>query len=317
MANSQQFNPLGGDKGHGDFNMSGGTYDPTTDTIHVLKAGDTMTGTLNINGGKLGIGTTSPNSAINALDGTVAEFRFNSGASALTPSLAVGNTNSSGKFAALVAGTSGAIFDFDSSGYFAIGSDIKANYLANNLGSAFTEMLRISANGNIGIGNNNPQYILDVGGQGNFNGNQIHTVADPTSAQDVATKNYVDSKVSASIGVLATVTSINTKTIAQTNLYTVPTGKTAIITAAIVRCTAATSITNGPTASIGFTASAYSDIYVGQNMIALTGTTSIFGYSTVGMSASATAASVIKFNITTAASGTSQTVAVDLIGYLI
>lgn len=117
--------------------------------------------------------------------------------------------------------------------------------------------------------------------------------------------------------ILSTVTGINAKTVAQTNLYTVPTGKTAVITAAIVRSTAASSITNGPTASIGFTSTAYSDIYVGQNMITLTGTTSIFGYSSVGALVSAAAATVIKFNITTGSTGTSQTVAVDLIGYLI
>lgn len=119
-----------------------------------------------------------------------------------------------------------------------------------------------------------------------------------------------------SVGVLATTTGINAKSIAATTVYTVPTGKTAVITEVIVRCTAASSITNGPTASVGFTSTAYTDIYAAQNMIALTGTTSIFGYSTVGMSASAVAATVIKFNISTGASGTSQTVAVDVIGYI-
>lgn len=115
---------------------------------------------------------------------------------------------------------------------------------------------------------------------------------------------------------LATVTGINAKSTGQTTLYTVPTGKTCVVTAAIIRCTAASSITNGPTASVGFTSTAYTDIYAAANMVALTGTTSIFGYSTVGMSASAVAATVIKFNISSAASGTSQTIAVDLIGYL-
>lgn len=116
--------------------------------------------------------------------------------------------------------------------------------------------------------------------------------------------------------VLSTTTGINAKSIAATTLYTVPTGKTCVVTAAIIRCTAASAITNGPTASIGFTSTAFADIYANANMVALTGTTAIFGYSTVGMSASAVATTVIKLNISTGAAGTSQTIAVDLIGYL-
>lgn len=116
--------------------------------------------------------------------------------------------------------------------------------------------------------------------------------------------------------VLASITGIDAKTPAATNLYTVPSGNTALIIQAVVRCTAASAITNGPTASIGFTASAYTDIYMAENMIALTTTTSAFGYSSVGIFSQAPTGSVIKFNISSAATGTSQIVAVDLIGYL-
>lgn len=124
------------------------------------------------------------------------------------------------------------------------------------------------------------------------------------------------SQLLANPNILSKTTGINAKSTGQTTLYTVPTGKTCIITQAIVRCTAATSITNGPTASIGFTSTAYTDIYSAENMAGLTGTTTIFGYVTVGVSALAVTGTVIKCNISSAASGTSQTVAVDLIGYL-
>lgn len=122
--------------------------------------------------------------------------------------------------------------------------------------------------------------------------------------------------ITSSPGLLSTTTGINAKTTGQTTIYTVPAGKTAIITQVIVRCTAASSITNGPTASVGYTSAAYTDIYAATNIAGLTATTAIFGYSTVGMSKNAVAATVIKLNISTASTGTSQTVAVDVIGYI-
>ncbi len=115
---------------------------------------------------KLGVNTI-PNYRIHALDGTVAEFVFNSGLSALTPTIAVGNTDVNGKFAALTAGTVGAAFTYDSSGVFIIASEAKANYTSGSLGSG-TERLRISSTGNVSIGNTNNTYKLDVSGTGRF-----------------------------------------------------------------------------------------------------------------------------------------------------
>lgn len=116
---------------------------------------------------------------------------------------------------------------------------------------------------------------------------------------------------------LATITGINTKTVTATSLYTVPAGKTAILTNAIVRCTAASAITVGPTASIGVVASSYADIYASAVMTTLTTTSSAFGYSSVGIFGQAAASTVITFNLTNAATGTSQTVSVDIMGYLV
>lgn len=116
---------------------------------------------------------------------------------------------------------------------------------------------------------------------------------------------------------LATVTGINAKSVAATNLYTVPSGKTAILTSATVRCTAASAITAGPTASIGVVSSSFADIYASATMSALTTTSSAFGYTSTGMFGQAATTTVIKFNLTNAATGTSQTVAVDIMGYLV
>lgn len=49
--------------------------------------------------------------------------------------------------------------------------------------------------GSVGIGTASPSQFLDVNGAATFENNQIHSVSDPTSTQDVATKNYVDTHV--------------------------------------------------------------------------------------------------------------------------
>lgn len=115
-------------------------------------------------------------------------------------------------------------------------------------------------------------------------------------------------------GILSTTAGINAKTIANTLVYTVPSGKTCVVTAYVVRCTAASAITVGPSASVGTTAGG-TDIATSQTMAVLTGTTNIFNWPIVGMSVSSTTS--VYFNIGTASTGTSQTIAVDLIGYLV
>lgn len=124
------------------------------------------------------------------------------------------------------------------------------------------------------------------------------------------------SSVNPIVSRLSVTTSIDAKSTGTTTLYTVPGGKTAIITAAIVRCTAASAITVGPTLGIGV-AAGEDDIYAATAITGLTTTAKIFGFGTIGMSVSVAAAGVIKVGIDAASTGTSQTIAIDLIGYLL
>lgn len=120
-----------------------------------------------------------------------------------------------------------------------------------------------------------------------------------------------------SITKLATITGINSKSTGATALYTVPTGKTAIITEAFVRCTAASAITVGASASIGQNSTAFDD-FVGITILtALLATTDAFPLRATAKFVQAAAAAVVNIKITTAATGTSQTLAVDLYGYLV
>lgn len=116
--------------------------------------------------------------------------------------------------------------------------------------------------------------------------------------------------------VLSTTTGIDGKTIATTNLYTVPTGKTLIVTEAIVRVTTATAITVPPTLGIGI-AAGESDIYAPVSLTGLNATTKIYRFSASGTYASGSAGQVIKAGIKVGATATTMTISIDLIGYLL
>lgn len=119
----------------------------------VTTAGNTTTNAINV-------GLITGNSGIS-------QFKFNTGAGSATPTIAVGNTDTGGKFAALLAGTAGSEFNFDRSGWFAIAGDTKSNYNSNNLGSgAESYYLRISgATGNIMVNSTTDAgYKFDVNG---------------------------------------------------------------------------------------------------------------------------------------------------------
>lgn len=119
---------------------------------------------------------------------------------------------------------------------------------------------------------------------------------------------------SAVINLLSSTTGVNAKTVANTALYTVPSGKTAVITGYVVKVSAASSITGGPTAGIGNTAGT-NNIGASQAMNALLTTTDTFQWSIIGSSKTTVAAGIVYFNLGTVSTGTSQTITIDLFGY--
>lgn len=118
------------------------------------------------------------------------------------------------------------------------------------------------------------------------------------------------------LGILSTTTGIDAKSATTTNLFTVPIGRTAIVTGAVIRCTAASAITVAATAGIGV-AAGEDDIFAPVVLTGLTSSTSAFNFVNQLLLVQVAAAGVIKLGIDVAATGTSQVFAVDLIGYLI
>lgn len=116
-----------------------------------------------------------------------------------------------------------------------------------------------------------------------------------------------------------TVTWLNAKSAVNTNflLYTVPAGKTFIMTGHATKISAVTGAGNGWHVSIGTNAAAYNNMMSNVNMNTMDATGEIFQVSTIWVSVWATAGQVIRLNINTAATTTTMTVDVDIIGYLV
>ncbi|MDE2079676.1 MAG: hypothetical protein KGI73_04835, partial [Patescibacteria group bacterium] len=64
--------------------------------------------------------------------------------------------------------------------------------------------------GNVGVQTSTPQYVLDVNGQGTFNGNVLHGIGTPAASTDAANKSYVDTLVNGGGGTAWTVSGGNT-----------------------------------------------------------------------------------------------------------
>jgi hypothetical protein len=117
--------------------------------------------------------------------------------------------------------------------------------------------------------------------------------------------------------VLGQATGVNLDAVSTDVLYTVPTGRSAVITSVAVRLTAATAAAGDSIVSVGTNASSYDNIITSSTLTGLDALTETFVIVTGGLIHTAAAAEVVTFNITTADTGTTATAAVELIGYLL
>ena len=116
---------------------------------------------------------------------------------------------------------------------------------------------------------------------------------------------------------LSRTTGINLKTIGTTDLYTVPTGKTLVITQVVIRLSAADTIAVVATGGIG-TNGTQDDIIPAIALTGLTGLTKIFMMANNNLISTVAAGdAVVKLGIDVGATATTATGIVDLFGYLI
>jgi hypothetical protein len=118
------------------------------------------------------------------------------------------------------------------------------------------------------------------------------------------------------IGILATVTGINAKTVAATTLLTVPASATAIVTGLIIRSTTATAITAPPTVGVGV-AAGEDDVMPSTALTGLTVANKAWAWMPAGLLNAVTAGQVLSLGVDAASTGTTHTVAVDVLGYLL
>ena len=123
-----------------------------------------------------------------------------------------------------------------------------------------------------------------------------------------------DPKVTPSI--LSITTGIDAKTVATTSLYTVPTGRRAVVTEIVFHVTAANTITAVPTLGVGVAAGEV-DIMPSTALTGLDVLDEVYRYSPEGTYVSNAAAAVIKLGIDTGATATTMTIEVILIGFLL
>lgn len=121
------------------------------------------------------------------------------------------------------------------------------------------------------------------------------------------------------IGMRLSSTSILGKIQTQTTLYTVPTGKTAVITHIVLRMTSASNVTAVATVTAGVT-SAWTSILASTALTGFDATGEYFVLQSSNPSIVTAAAGVIKLDVPTAATttggGDTYTFTCDLFGYL-
>jgi hypothetical protein len=162
----------------------------------------------------------------------------------------------------------------------------------------------LPAPGGVGVLNNG----ASVGSRGGIN------FTNPALAADNPGSDRVDITLPAPE--LARQVGIDAYTVAETTVYTVPVGRTAVLMGAIVVCTAAAGTTNGPRCGIGIAAGA-DDLFSERRLVGFTAAENTWHFECMGKKIRAQASDAIKFGIDSVpAGGGSMTVSVYLLGYL-
>ncbi len=117
------------------------------------------------------------------------------------------------------------------------------------------------------------------------------------------------------VSILGTKSGIDAATLATHSLYTVPTGKTALVSAVFVRTTASSGCGAAATVNFGANGASYDDWMSSANTMNTTANAYWYMNSMTSKPMYA-AASVFSMKITTASTCASQTIAVDVMGYL-
>lgn len=128
--------------------------------------------------------------------------------------------------------------------------------------------------------------------------------------------NYINSNNQYLNKVVFEVASIDLKTTGLTTLYTVPTGYKFFLDQIIFECTEATSITVESTIDIGFNDPDYNNITDNLLLEDLIDTSLFFKATISGSTKIMTAGDILKMNVVTASTGTSQTVKAYVSGLL-
>lgn len=122
--------------------------------------------------------------------------------------------------------------------------------------------------------------------------------------------------VTVSDSILSVTNAVDMKTVAATPIYTVPVGKSAIITKVIYVMDTASAITIGPNVGIGV-AAGEDDIIFPQAITGFDASAEYFVLQNDGTSKVASAGDIIKVGIDTGATATTMLVDVYLLGFLI
>lgn len=113
---------------------------------------------------------------------------------------------------------------------------------------------------------------------------------------------------------LSKTTGIDAKTVATTNLFTVPSGHTVVIVFAVATTEVANTVTQRPVMGIGI-AAGEEDIFSSRALTGFTASDSVYMFSNSAKLVQAEASDVIKLGIDNGSTATTHTITIELYGY--